>query len=322
MVAVNILDLEITRTERDIFLDDVLLGLMKHPRQLPSKYFYDERGQRLFEALCDTPEFYPRRSELAILRGQLAAITEAIGERSLLIQLGAGNMEQTRLLLNAMPALSGFVPVDSSCAVLERSAETIQREYRRQRISPVCADHRRDFMLPRQADLEARRVAYLPGAAISQQTPQQALQYLRQLARLCGRGGGVIAGVDLKKAPRMLTEAYNDKAGLSAALNLNILERINRELEAHFQIDLFSHYAFYNPRAGRVETHLVNFQDQIVHLGGVAIPLEMGETIWTQSAYVYTAEEFRALAAKAGMSVREVWVDSSKLFSVQYLTVD
>ena len=187
-------------------------------------------------------------------------------------------------------------------------------------VLPVCADYTSDFDLPRPNKPVARRVAYFPGSTIGNFDREPALHFLRQLARVC-QGGGLLIGVDLKKDFNILHRAYNDSQGLTAQFNKNLLVRINQELDADFQLQHFGHYAFYNPAQSRVEMHLVSLKDQVVHIGETKISFKLGESVWTESSYKYTLDEFAKLAASAGFAVEQVWTDARQLFSVQYLTV-
>jgi dimethylhistidine N-methyltransferase len=304
------------------FLEEVLDGLARQPKQLACKYFYDDWGSRLFEDICALKEYYPTRTELAIMREAIEPIVAAIGPESLLIEYGSGNSLKTCLLLDHAPRLAGYIPIDISRAQLLRAVEGLANLYPRLRVWPVCADYTQAYELPPLPDVAARRVVFFPGSTIGNFDPREAADFLRHIAAVCGPGGGLLIGVDLKKDPRLLAEAYNDPRGVTAAFNLNLLQRINRELGADFKLDRFAHYAFYNPRAGRIEMHLVSLADQVVRLGGRAIRFDLGESIWTESSYKYALKEFERLAAGAGLSVRGVWTDPARLFSVQYLAVE
>lgn len=303
------------------FFEDVMRGLKTYPKQLPCKYFYDDWGSRLFEEICQLPEYYPTRTELAIMRRWIGEIAEAAGRDSLLIEYGSGASVKTCLLLDHAPGLAGYIPIDISRAALERAAGALANLYPRLRIWPVCADYTQPYELPAGPN-GARRVVFFPGSTIGNFTPEEATDFLRHIAAVCGPEGGLLIGVDLKKDPRLLSAAYNDPRGVTAAFNLNLLRRINRELGADFRLDTFSHYAFYDPRAGRIEMHLVSLDNQVVRVGGEKIPFAQGESIWTESSYKYSLEEFGRLAAGAGLRVRRVWTDPERLFSVQYLTGD
>lgn len=304
---------------RAAFLNDVMQGLGRTPKELPCKYFYDAWGSRLFEEICQLPEYYPTRTELAIMRQAIGEIVEAIGPQSLLIEYGSGSSLKTCLLLDHAPRLAGYIPIDISSAQLALAVRALANLYPRLRIRPLCADYTRPYELPAAAFGAARRVVFFPGSTIGNFSPGQAIHFLRHIAQVCGEGGGLIIGVDLKKDPRLLTAAYNDARGVTAAFNLNLLNRINRELGADFKLDGFAHHAFYNPREGRIEMHLVSLASQVVRLNGAAIPFALGESVWTESSYKYSPEEFANLAASAGWRVQRLWTDPGRLFSIQHL---
>jgi dimethylhistidine N-methyltransferase len=214
-----------------------------------------------------------------------------------------------------------YVPIDISREMLFESARQLAARYQRLEIMPVCADYTAPFDLPTTRTKAARRVAYYPGSTLGNFVPEDAKRFLRRVAQTCGRGGGLLLGVDLKKDPLMLHRAYNDALGVTAAFNLNILRRLNRELGADFALDQFRHYAFYNPVFARVEMHLVSLEEQVVHIGRLRIHFDRGESIWTEGSYKYNIDEFARLAAAAGWRVEQVWTDDRMLFSVQYLEV-
>lgn len=307
-------------TDRAVFLEEVVNGLRRTPKELPCKYFYDAWGSRLFEEICELPEYYLTRTELAIMRREIGEIVAAIGPGSLLIEYGSGSSLKTCLLLDHAPQLAGYIPIDISGAALETAVRALANLFPRLRIWPLRADYTRPYELPAAAAGAARRVVYFPGSTIGNFAPREAARFLGHIARVCGAGGGLVIGVDLKKDPRLLTAAYNDARGVTAAFNLNLLCRINRELGADFRLDGFAHHAFYNPRAGRIEMHLVSLARQEVRLNGTRIEFALGESVWTESSYKYSLEEFAGLAKSAGWWVERVWSDPERMFSVQYLT--
>jgi dimethylhistidine N-methyltransferase len=246
-------------------------------------------------------------------------MVELIGISALLIEYGSGSGEKTRLLLDQLRDLAAYVPIDISREQLLCVARELASTYSGLEVLPVCADYTCGFELPTMKQLSRRPVVYFPGSTIGNFDPIPAKHFLEHIAGVCGPGGGLLIGVDLKKDPAVLHNAYNDSHGVTAAFNLNLLERINRELDCDFQLDRFEHYAFYNPREGRVEMHLVSLGDQTVHLDNVTIHFAKGESIWTESSYKYTLEEFEQMAAAAGFKVERVWKDEQQWFSVQYL---
>jgi len=304
---------------RERFLAEVLSGLRKAQKELPSKYFYDEQGSRLFERICTLDEYYIPRVEATIMETCIEEMIELMGPRVLLIEYGSGNCVKTRLLLDHLDESVAYVPIDISGEWLLSAAEELAADYPELEVLPVCADYPGGFDLPVPRRPSDRAVVYFPGSTIGNFDPIPAKLFLEHVAGVCRPGGGLLIGVDLKKDPRVLHLAYNDSQGVTAAFNLNLLERINRELNCDFELDWFQHYAFYNPREGRVEMHLVSLREQTVHLGDIPIPFAEGESIWTESSYKYNLDEFQQMAAAAGFRVEHAWTDDQQWFSVQYL---
>lgn len=307
--------------EADSFLEEVLDGLQKPVREIPSKFFYDERGSRLFEQITQLDEYYPTRTEVRIMNDYVDEIVERIGHGSMLIEYGSGNSEKTRILLDHLPDLAAYVPIDISKEHLMSSAKSIAAKYPDLEVLPVAADYNdSSFHIPLSSRSVSHRVVYYPGSTVGNFHPRDAIVFLQRIAKLCGSGGGLLLGVDLKKDPAILHAAYNDRDGVTAKFNLNILRRINDELGSDFQLDHWRHRAIYNKREGRVEMHLVSLKQQTVNLDGVIVEFEPGESIWTESSYKYSFGQFEALSNKAGFEVDKVWTDPERLFSVQYLT--
>lgn len=301
------------------FCDDVLRGLQAERKELPSKYFYDAPGSQLFEQICEQDEYYLTRTELAIMRENAREIAELLGSGCLLIEYGSGSSIKTRLLLDALQDPAGYVPIDISKEQLLASVASLSAAYPRLEILPVCADYTGAFELPTPKKAFERKIAYFPGSTIGNFDRVSARRFLGHVTRVC-QGGGLLIGVDQKKDFNTLHRAYNDAQGITAQFNKHLLERINQELQADFQLSQFAHYAFYNPAQGRIEMHLVSLQEQITHLGNHTIPFQRGESIWTESSYKYALDEFATLASSVGFKVERVWMDPRALFSVQYLT--
>lgn len=299
------------------FLADVLAGLSRSRKQLPCKYFYDERGSQLFDQICALPEYYPTRCETAILERHAAEMVSLFPVGAPLIEYGSGSSVKTRLLLRQYGE-GVYFPVDISREHLHHSARRLSREFPRIRVVPVCADFTRPFALPRKVDVSRSRVVYFSGSTISNFAPPEAVGLLRQIGRLIGRGGGLLIGVDLKKDRAILEPAYDDAAGVTAAFNLNLLARINREHGADFVLNRFRHRAFWNDEQGRIEMHLVSLEPQVVHVGGVRFTLAAEETICTEYSHKFSLAGFASLAEEAGLLVHEVWRDGDGFFSVQY----
>ena len=302
------------------FMADILKGLKKRPKEIPCKYFYDKRGPALFESICRLEEYYIPSIEMSIMETNINNITAALGHNVLLIEYGSGSSNKTRVLLDHMSELAGYVPIDISMKQLKQAVSNLEANYLGLEVLPVCADYTSDFQLPVLGkEGNFRRVVYFPGSTIGNFDPDSAGRFLKHIADVVGPGGGLLLGVDLKKDPLVLNRAYNDTKGLTAAFNLNLLERINNEIGADFNIDWFEHNAFYNELEGRIEMHLMSLRDQQVRLNGTIIPFVYGENIWTESSYKYDLEQFARLAASVGFKTKCIWTDARQWFSVQYL---
>jgi dimethylhistidine N-methyltransferase len=305
--------------ERPRFLADALAGLRQPQKSLPCKYFYDAEGSKLFDQICTLREYYPTRTELAILRAHAGAMARCLGPDTLLIEYGSGSSVKTRLLLDRLVRPVAYVPVDISREHLFESALALRLDYPSLPVLPVCADFAAPFALPRLSRPTARRTVYFPGSTIGNFTNAAARGLLAGVARRVGPGGAFLVGVDLKKDPRVLERAYDDSRGVTAAFNLNLLARMNRELDADFDLSRFRHRAVWVEAASRIEMHLVSQVEQVVHLDDVAIHFARGESICTEHSHKYTLEGFADLARRAGLVVRRVWCDPRQRFSVQYL---
>jgi len=302
------------------FLADVLRGLRAPVKELPCKYFYDEAGSKLFERITELEEYYPTRTELAIMKRHAPEMAELLGRRCLLIEYGSGSSTKTRLLLDRVRGLAGYVPIDVSGEHLHRSAKALAGDYPWIEVLPRCADFTRPLVLPAPRKEAARRVVYFPGSTIGNFTPDESVTLLQQTAALCGEGGGLLLGADLQKDKAVIEAAYNDREGVTAAFNRNLLVRINRELGGDFAVGQFAHHAFYNEAEGRIEMHLVSRRDQRAHLGGAQLFFAVGETIRTEYSYKYALDDLRDLATRGGFEVKRVWTDERDYFSVLYLT--
>jgi dimethylhistidine N-methyltransferase len=296
------------------FRDDVVAGLSAPQKSLPPKYFYDAAGSRLFARICRLPEYYVTRAELALTRRHLGAIARFAGRGCQLIEFGSGESVKTRLLIRALRPVS-YVPIDISPAALQDAARRLAREFPRLEIIPVAGDFSRPLRLPHLKKKSS--VVYFPGSTIGNLTPEEAHAFLSMSRGLATR---MLIGVDLKKDPALLHAAYNDAAGVTAAFNLNLLARINRELGADFDLRRFRHYAFYNAALGRIEMHLVALQAHEVRLGEHRFSFAAGETIHTENSYKYSREGFSALAARAGFRTTRTWTDARGRFALFGLT--
>ncbi len=309
------------RPDAGSFLDDVIAGLARPQKELPPKYFYDERGCELFDAICELPEYYPTRTETAIMHSHARDMARHLGPRCGLIEYGSGNSRKTRILIGEL-APSVYVPIDIARAQLEASSAGLARTFPGLAIIAVCADYSRPFVLPSLNGVDVgRRVIYFPGSTIGNFTTADAAAFLANARAVVGAGGGMLIGVDLKKDPALLDAAYDDASGVTAQFNLNLLVRINRELGADFDLAAFRHHAYYNAALGRVEMHLVSEREHQVSIRGRVIRFRSGETIHTENSYKYSVEEFQELARGAGYVPQLAWTDPQQLFAVHYLTV-
>lgn len=303
------------------FLDDVLVGLSDPQKTLNPKYFYDVRGCELFDTICGLPEYYPTRTEMAVMQMHAPEMARHLGRRCVLIEYGSGTSHKTRVLIAELAPVA-YVPIDIAGEQLRVSAIQLAEAFPRLKITAVCGDYTRSFHLPEIDDVRAhRRVIYFPGSTIGNFTVPEAEEFLRNAAMLAGAAGAMLVGVDLKKDHALLHAAYNDARGITAEFNLNLLARINRELGADFDLSAFRHHAFYNAGAGRIEMHLVSLRAQRVTLDGRSFDFRPGETIHTENSYKYSVEEFQQLARSAGFEPAAYWTDTQRLFAVHYLTV-
>lgn len=300
------------------FAADLLAGLAATPKRVPAKYFYDDRGSALFERICTLPEYYPTRTELALLQEHAGEIAGLMGADATLIEFGAGALKKVELLLDALDAPRAYVPVDISVDFLRAMAGELRRRRPKLDVHPVAGDFTKAIALPVLGDNE-RRVGFFPGSTIGNLEPDEAVAFLRHAAALL-TGGGMLVGVDLMKDPQVLHAAYNDAAGVTEAFNKNVLERANRELGADFDSDTFAHYAFYDPRRGRIEMHLMSRTRQTVRLLGRRFEFEEGETLHTENSHKYTVEGFSRIAERGGFRPERSWVDPKRLFSLHWIS--
>jgi dimethylhistidine N-methyltransferase len=306
--------LRLARPSSD-FESAVHAGLAGAPKNLPCKFFYDAQGSALFDRICELPEYYPTRTETALLQRHAPEFAELIGPDAEVIEFGAGSLQKIGYLLGALESPRAYVPIDISGDYLRAMTEKLSRAHPKLTLTPVIADFTQPLRLPASG---ARRVGFFPGSTIGNFDSAEALAFLQRAARTL-RGGGMLIGVDLVKDPAILHAAYNDSAGVTEQFNKNILARANRELGANFDLDAFAHYAPYNPDAKRIEMHLLSRVDQSVAVAGGTITFLQGETIHTENSYKYTPDGFRALAMGAGFVPRAIWCDPDRLFSLHWL---
>jgi dimethylhistidine N-methyltransferase len=301
---------------RDAFAADLTEGLSASPKTLSPKYFYDLAGSALFERITRLPEYYPTRSEIGILQDNAPAIASMFPPGSALIEFGSGSSRKARILLSAAATIGAYVPVDISGDFLQQDLRELRRDLPHLLVQPLVEDFTRPFEIPaRIAALP--RVGFFPGSTIGNFEPRDATSFLRHIGTVLGRGALLVVGIDLIKDGATLNRAYNDAEGVTAKFNLNLLVRINRELDADFDLAAFEHKAFFNRDRHRIEMHLVSTRRQTVHVNGAAIEFGAGETIHTENSYKYTVESFQALARGSGWSPISVFTDG--LFCVHAL---
>ena len=301
------------------FAADMARALASRPRSISPKYFYDARGSQLFDAICELPEYYPTRTELAILRSHVSEIAEQMGPRAEIVEFGAGSCLKVALLLDAMERPERYLPIDISGEHLAASVAELRERYPEVDVQPVVADYTQRLLLPAPLPGAGRRVGFFPGSTIGNFTPAEALHFL-QVAGQVLRGGALLLGADLIKDPGVLHAAYNDAQGVTAAFNLNLLARANRELGADFVLQQFAHSAFYNAPQQRIEMHLVSRCRQQVTLAGQAHEFDEGETLHTENSYKFTIDGLRSLAERAGFRAGPVWTDPQSMFSLHWLS--
>ncbi|MCG8449364.1 MAG: L-histidine N(alpha)-methyltransferase [Pirellulales bacterium] len=305
----------------ETFYDDVVAGLSSQPRSLPCKYFYDERGSKLFDQICELDEYYLTRTELSIMSRYAEEMAAQIGPSVMLVEYGSGSSIKTRILLDHLRSPVAYVPVDISRDHLRHSADNLAMMFPDIEVLSVCADFTEDFELPVSRRESTHNAVYFPGSTIGNFQPEAAQAILSRLVNLCGCGGGLLLGIDLQKDRKTLESAYNDDAGVTAAFNLNLLGRINRELDGDIRMDQFAHRAHYNEALNRVEIALVSQCDQTLNIGHRSFDLAAGESIHTEYSHKYTIDGFAELAAVAGLTLRKAWTDPQNRFAVLYFAI-
>jgi dimethylhistidine N-methyltransferase len=299
------------------FAGDVIDDLSQQPKRLSPKYFYDAAGSELFEQITLLPEYYPTRTELGILRDRASEIAAIIPAGAALVEFGAGATTKVRLLLRRC-AFRAYVPVDISGDFLKAQADALRKDFPALSVYPVAADFTAPFALPDEVKAMPK-VGFFPGSTLGNFEPHEACAFLRSAREILGKDARMIIGVDLEKDERVLYDAYNDAAGVTARFNLNVLVRINRELGGNFDTNAFMHRAIYNRDRHRIEMHLIAKKAQTVRVLGRSYSFRAGETIHTESSYKYSLERFAALAQGSGWTPRESWTDPAGMFSVHAL---
>jgi dimethylhistidine N-methyltransferase len=306
------------RAKDPAFAADVVSGLQATPKRLSPKYFYDATGSMLFEHITELPEYYPTRCEMKILRAHAADIAKLVPGGAALIEFGSGSSKKARILLRAVAAkIAAYVPVDICSEMIEQEAAELRPDFPDLKVLPVTADITHAFPLPTEAKAAPVRVGFFPGSTIGNFEPHEAAAFLRHAGTILGPHARLIVGVDLIKPAEILNAAYNDKAGVTAKFNLNLLTRINRELAGNFRLECFEHHAFYNRERHRIEMHLASVKRHKVKVAGETIEFRAGETIHTENSYKYSIEKLTALARGASWQPLKAWTDEQKYFAIQ-----
>jgi len=304
--------------EQDSFADCLLSGLRKASKEIACKYFYDQAGSELFDAICELPEYYQTRTETALLARHAGEIAALMGEDVEIVEFGAGSLRKVRILLDAAHNPRAYTPLDISGDYLGSVVRSLAADYPALTLRPLVGDFTLPLEIPHLPGPAARRAGFFPGSTIGNFKPDAAMALLRRMRATLG-GGGLLIGVDLVKDPARLHAAYNDAAGITALFNKNLLARANRELAADFDLDGFAHYAPYNAAAHRIEMYLISLKRQSVNLCGQRFEFAQGEPVHTEDSHKYTIESFREMAARAGFNPRAVWTDEERLFSLHWL---
>ena len=306
--------------EASDFLADALSGLRAQPKRLSPKYFYDAQGSKLFDQICGLPEYYPTRTEIEILERYRSEISLSLGSQSCLIELGSGSSLKTSIVVASARDLHSYVPIDISKNHLVSAAERVAHRHPTLRVMPVCADFLGDLRLPEATESARRKYFWFPGSTIGNLSRSARQQLLETIVSLCQpQGGGLLIGIDLQKERDVLESAYNDRQGVTAAFNLNLLRRMNRELGANFELAQFRHWAFYNDAEGRIEMHLQSQRQQDVALADERFSFDVGESICTEHSYKFAVRGFADEADACGLSLIKVWTDPADLFAVMLL---
>jgi dimethylhistidine N-methyltransferase len=309
------LDLE---PDTSSFRDDAIAGLSQPQKRAQAKYLYDRAGSELFDRICELDEYYPTRTEIAIMRDNLDDMADRFGEGCVLVELGSGSSLKTRILLDALDQPAAYIPIEISREHLIASAESLRQQFDDLNILPVCADFLQPLRIPAITSND-RRFVFFPGSTIGNFPRQIARRLLSRMRDICAPGGGALIGVDLKKDTATLEAAYNDSEGVTAEFNLNLLRRMNRELDADFDLDAFEFRATWRPDRGCVESRLYSLREQEVTIDGESIPFAEGESIHTEDSHKFEIDEFAEMADEAGLRQAHVWTDPDDLFSIQYL---
>jgi len=314
------MDMSVPESERLQFMQDMQTALSQTSKRISPKYFYDQAGSALFDRICELPEYYPTRTELSILQSHAGDMSECMGENADIIEFGAGSLQKIRYLLNVARNPARYVPMDISGPHLNAASAELQTEFVTLKILPVVADYTNPWHLPSSIPGAGNRIAFFPGSTMGNFSPEQAHAFFQNCVQHLS-GGALLLGVDLIKSPAVLHAAYNDSQGVTAAFNLNLLTRANRELGCDFDLTQFAHSAFYNAPLKRIEMHLLSLKSQVVHMNGVAYPFEQGETLHTEYSHKFTIAGVQQAALLAGLQVGSFWTDPQQYFGLFWLNI-
>ncbi len=309
---------KIEETQPTDLLSEVINGLSKSQKSLPSKLFYDEKGSILFDEICTLKEYYLTRTETKIMSDNIEEIASYIGDECVLVELGSGSSIKIRFLIDNLPTLAAYIPVDISSNHLLNSTDDLKSDHPDLVVYPLITDYTKYFSLPNISVSYKSIDAFYPGSTIGNFTPKDAKAFLKRIVKTCGRNSGLLIGVDLKKDTEILNAAYNDKKGVTAEFNLNILNHINKTLNANFDLSKFEHCAYYSEENNRIEMHLISKTNHDVRINNHRIKINRDESILTEYSYKYSTDEFSKLV-EGIYNVEKIWVDDQKLFSVQFL---
>lgn len=299
------------------FHDAVIDGLSRERKYIPPKFFYDEQGSKLFDQICEQPEYYPPAVECGMLSGIAGEIASLTGVGRVLIEPGVGSAAKVRLILDTLRP-SAFVPMDISWGYLKSVATELAREYHWLSVHAVHVDFTHSLPVPEEVQ-EGQRLMFFPGSSLGNFDPDEARLFLNLIRETVGDDGMLLIGVDTKKKESLLNAAYNDAGGVTAQFNLNLLHRMRQELGVDLNPDTFDHWAFYNAQAGRVEMHLVSRVEQKLLINGHKFHFDEGETLHTENSYKYAPEEFLELAFNSRFTSVRHWVDKEGLFAIYLL---
>jgi len=297
--------------------DAVIDGFSKESKSLPPKFFYDERGSHLFDQICNQPEYYLPTIERRLLLNNRQQIIDLVGKERVVIEPGAGSLAKIRLLLDDLQA-DTYVPMDISADYLQTASNNLAQEYSELDIHAVCVDFTHSIPLPNTLS-DSPRLVFFPGSSLGNLHYQEARRFLSMIQETIGKNGLLLIGVDTKKHNDILHAAYNDVAGVTAEFNLNLLHRIDKELDSELEISNFDHHAFYNSDKGRIEMHLISLCDHRMRIGSHDFQFKSGETIHTECSYKYTPEEFLALAKEAKLQAVDYWLAENEMFGMYLL---